>query len=339
MSIEIKVLTKEFYTKYEEFILSYDTSLFYHSTKYKDFLEDLLKCKSKYLLAYENGKIKSVLPLMIKDGPYGKVVNSLPYYGSHGGIIGARDLNIVSELKAFVDDLDYSSLTLTSSPFNNTIEPIFSDVTDRRYSQITHFINNSDSEDYLLTLIDSSAKRNIKKAIKEGITVSTDNLDAVDFIKKTHVENMAVIGGNAKSYDFFEKFPKYFEENKNYKINVAYHNNNPVAALLTFYYNKTVEYFTPVIKEQYRNKQPLALILFETMKDAIMDGYQFWNWGGTWLTQSGVYQFKKKWGATERIYNYSTHIRNDDICKVDPEEIKKHYEGFYAYNFNKVQVA
>ena len=35
---------------------------------------------SHYLVSKENDKINGIFPLMIKDGPLGKIINSLPYF-------------------------------------------------------------------------------------------------------------------------------------------------------------------------------------------------------------------------------------------------------------------
>ena len=40
----------------------------------------------------------------------------------------------------------------------------------------------------------------------------------------------------------------------------------------------------------------MALILNKAFDDAKMKGYKYWNWGGTWLSQKGVFRFKKKNG-------------------------------------------
>lgn len=72
------------------------------------------------------------------------------------------------------------------------------------------------------------------------------------------------------------------------------------------------------------------------MKDAIKQEYKYWNWGGTWLTQNGVYQFKKKWGAVERIYNYSTIVNNQTIFNEEKEIFDEKYYGFYIFNFNRL---
>lgn len=338
--MKIEILDKSRYEEYESFLLSCEYSLFYHSTKYKDFLEDLLGCESQYLLAYDNGKLVAALPLMIKNGSLGKVVNSLPYYGSNGGIVCSNTQSKYSVIfKESLSLINYTSLTLVSSPFEDGISTLLDKVTDQRISQITHL--NPASEDYseyIFSIIEGSTRRNIKKAQKFGIKVVKKNEEAVSFLEQVHNENMVVIGGKAKSHAFFEKITKYFLPDIDYKIYVAELNGAPIAALLVFFYNRTVEYFTPVIRDEFRDYQPLASILFEAMKDAMKANYKYWNWGGTWLTQSGVYQFKKKWGAIEKLYNYYTHVRNDEILKVDKYAVAKEYDGFYTYNFNEVDM-
>ncbi len=334
--VEIKVLSKNLYKEYEAFLLSREDSLFYHSTKYKDFLEDLLECDSHYLLAYEGGKIVAALPLMIKDGPYGKVINSLPYYGSNGGYIGEfHNQNVITALKKYVDSLHYASLTMVSSPLSDSISPFNYSPTDHRISQMTHLTCGQKSpQEYLLSIIDSSARRNIKKAEAADVTVSVLNERALDYLEQTHNSNMQSIGGKAKTSAFFEKFPRYFKANSDYKIYVASYNNQPISALLVFFYNNTVEYFTPVTQSAFRDVQPMALILKTAMIDAIQQGFTHWNWGGTWLNQDGVYKFKKKWGAVEIMYNYATLIKDHKILEVTPSELNICYEGFYVYNFN-----
>ena len=95
---------------------------------------------------------------------------------------------------------------------------------------------------------------------------------------------------------------------KDYNIYVAKLDNKKIASLLLLYFNKTVEYFTPTVLEDYLNLQPMALILNKAFDDAKMKGYKYWNWGGTWLSQKGVFRFKKKWGAEGSNYNYFTKV-------------------------------
>jgi len=63
---------------------------------------------------------------------------------------------------------------------------------------------------------------------------------------------------------------------------------------LLFYYGKTIEYFTPVFRNEYRSYQPMSLLIYQAMVDGAKAGYERWNWGGTWENQEGVYRFKSK---------------------------------------------
>ena len=73
------------------------------------------------------------------------------------------------------------------------------------------------------------------------------------------------------------------------------------------------------------------------MQDAIDEGYQNWNWGGTWKTQKGVYDFKKKWGASDKKYFYFTKIINKDIIKLSPDKLMNNYPNFYTLPFEKLE--
>ena len=90
MGLEIKSLTTDLYSQYNDFLLRYEGALLYYSVKYKEFLKDLLKCEEDYLLAVEGDNIVGILPLMYIEGKFGKVYNSLPFYGPNGGIIASK---------------------------------------------------------------------------------------------------------------------------------------------------------------------------------------------------------------------------------------------------------
>ena len=136
--------------------------------------------------------------------------------------------------------------------------------------------------------------RNIRKALKEGIAVSCGNeRTRLEFMHRIHLQNMNAIGGLTKSWDFFEQVALSMLQ-ETWTVYSGELNEEPVAALLIFYFNGTVEYFTPVIRPEFRHTQALALVIYEAMKDAVQKkACKLWNWGGTWLSQGGVYDFKK----------------------------------------------
>lgn len=316
-------------------------SLFYYSPKYFHFLEGLLGCSIKCLVAKSSGKIVGALPLAYTKGALGMVINSLPYYGSNGGPI-AFNQDACSQLllvyKKLIQKEGILSSTLISNPlseksFEHDIKP---DLIDKRIGQWTPLSDQDIDAEALLMRFDSSARRNVRKALKKGVEVEIDN-SAIEFLKNTHQSNMAQIGGLAKTNDFFELLPKHFNAGEDYDIYVASKSGEPIAALLVFYFNLTVEYFTPVVVESARNMQGLPCIIHKALCDAAQKGFKWWNWGGTWLSQDGVYRFKKKWAAEDKLYQYYTNIMNDELYSSSAETLLSEYSGFFVIPFSELK--
>ena len=337
--MEIEVLTPEKYNQYNKFLLKNPDSLFYHSLQYKDFLKELLDCQEEYLISVESNEIKGIFPLLYTESKYGKIYNSLPYYGSTGGII-ADEMRTFKMLTSRYNDIIYNDEIASSTVIANPLleqdySKIEYNLTDSRIGQFTNLELGKDFERNFFSQIDSSARRNIRKAINSGLTVEIDN-NQIEFLKETHKENMMAIGGKAKSDVFFDLINKYFIPGSDYNIYIVKKEGELISALLLFYFNKIVEYFVPVTRKKYRNFQPMSLIIFQAMQDAVKKGYRLWNWGGTWLTQDGVYKFKKKWGAIEKKYSYYVKINNKKIYELSKEDILKECNNFFVIPFQKL---
>jgi hypothetical protein len=338
LGLEVKILTLALYRQYSDFLLSQPGALFYYSTKYKEFLKDLLKCQEEYLLAIEGDNIAGVLPLMYIEGKFGKVYNSLPYYGSNGGIIASQAAAVEALINEYNNKIcreDVASSTIITNPLmEQDYSGLKYDLTDERTGQFTS-LDSKDPEE-ILAKINPTARRNVRKAIKSGITVEIENTQ-VEFLKKVHQENMAAIGGRPKSEAFFKLLANHFVPGEDYNVYVAEREGEPVSALLVFCFNKTVEYYIPATVSDYRVYQPMALILFQAMVDACNRGFRRWNWGGTWLTQDGVYRFKKKWATKERRYTYYIKINNPELYNLSGEVLLQEYGNFYVIPFSELR--
>ena len=92
---------------------------------------------------------------MIKDGKCGEIFNSLPYFGSYGGVIQKKNNRDIKAkmISTYYDYFNYRkgvSATLITSPFETDIELYESvikyDFKDHRIGQITYLdrVNSSD---------------------------------------------------------------------------------------------------------------------------------------------------------------------------------------------------
>ena len=344
MGLEVSILKEDEQEEYERYILQKEDSLIYLSTKYRELLEELLNDKSYYLIAKENNHIVGVFPCFLRESDkYGNVLNSLPFYGSTGSIISDNEMVKEKLLSAYYQlskDFHCVASTIITSPFEKenawykkNTSPQF---VDERIGQITFLPGGDGNEsERLWRAIDTKTRNIIKKAQKSGVVVEIDNsIEGMDFLYRNHVDGMNKIGGLAKKKKFFELIPQYFIQGMEYNIYIAKLDEKKIAACLLLYFNGTVEYFVPVTQEGYRSYQPLSLIIFEAMKEAMIKGFKRWNWGGTWLTQKGVYDFKRKWGTTDLMYYYYVNIFDMSILKIDKEDILSEYENYFVYPFN-----
>ena len=190
----------------------------------------------------------------------------------------------------------------------------------------------------MIKIFDDPRPRNIRRALKEGVQVSSGNEKvSVEFLYKVHVENMPAIGGVYKSWEFFDKLLMVRSRGL-WWVYLWSRDDQPIAALLVFYFNGTAEYFTPVIISEHRNTQALALVIYEAMKDAVSQkGCKNWNWGGTWLSQGGVYDFKKRWGTSDYPYYYYTKLFNERVRSSSKEVLLKDYPGFFVLPFTELE--
>jgi hypothetical protein len=347
MMLQVNRLTPELEKSYEAFVRSVPNALFFSSLGYRNLLKKFLGAEDHYFIAQkDDGQILGVLPSFIKDVPgRGSVANSLPFYGSHGGVITANNnKQVVSALlthfRDFVEDRGCLSSTVITSPFDEDLslyeECTGFTTTDSRIGQLTLLPERGDnSAQIVMDSLHQKTRNMVRKAEKQGISVSDKQWQGgINFLAETHADNMEQIGGMAKPIRFFELVESTFVYGTDYRIYTAWHDNEPVAALLLFYFKDTVEYFTPVIVQQHRSNQPLSLLIHRAMSDAVDKGFRWWNWGGTWHTQEGVYQFKRSWRAIDMPYKYFTTVMDQKVLDQSKAELLNDYPFFYVVPFS-----
>lgn len=334
--MRVQKLTAILDEAYDRYLISKEHSLFYYSPKYRDFLKSLLGCHDEYFVAVDAGDICGILPLMYTKVDSGRVYNALPYYGSIGGILADNReaySALVDTYNGIACDKNTLSATIISNPLDGgELNNVIHNFTDYRISQITTLTHKKE----ILARIESSARRNVKKALREGVVVEVDH-DQLGRLFEMHEESIRWVGGMPKSERFFRLVPKSFVPGDEFDVYIGKLDGGVIAGLLLFYFNKTVEYFTPATDVEYRSLQPLAAILSSAMGDAARRGFVWWNWGGTWESQCGVYRFKKKWTAQERRYFYYTQLNDKSLLSRTSEDILEGFPNFFVVPFSELR--
>src|SRR4051794_50289 len=173
--MRVEPLTPAREDAWRAFLATRPAALAYQSLPYRDLLLEHLGCRAEYLLALdEAGQVRAVLPLMWHDG----VLNSLPYYGSIGGIQGDDASAVAALAEAWKERAcaeGTRAATLVTNPLDAGPELVHNH-TDERIGQLTPLPADA-TQEALLALIDSSARRNVRKAVRLGISVERSGAD------------------------------------------------------------------------------------------------------------------------------------------------------------------
>jgi hypothetical protein len=351
LTISTRQLNESDLVDYENLVSTSSAASIHHSLKYKQFLERTFpNCQPQYSGAYVESRLVAAMPGFILEAPGGGVFNSLPFFGSHGGII-TKDIGnnesvgsaLISYLNSKLESLDVIAGTV--------IDPLFSgnstcysksgwSVSDERigqYIQLPGATNSTITADEFLSDFNSKKQWHIKKAKKANFSVTHDNSErSWDALKSLHELGMSRIGGTKKPRLMYSAIQEVFSYDQDYRLYTAQKDGVIVSALLVLFFNGTVEYFLPATAQEFLPQQPMSLLIFQAMYDALSERRaRLWNFGGTWKSQGGVYEFKKRWGAEESLYSYRTRIFNGPFLSSKSNgDLLNLFPGFFVRPFH-----
>lgn len=341
--IEVTTLKRTEFGEYECFLKSLPQGLYYYSTDFKCIIEKELKLTSRYGILRVDGKLAGVLPCFVKENvPSGAVLNSLPFFGSNGGILIDEQYDSEATRNMLIDYLldiraafNCISSVIITSPLETNLESYLShyrpDLKDTRTGQITELTQDN------LTQFSEMRRRGIKKALKNSVTIRISECATPDELEQfydLHLANMQRLGGLTKSLSMVSKL----NTSPNSRIIFAEFKGRMIAGLLCMHQNRTVEYYIPVFDEEYKQLNALSLAIYYGMNEAFGQGYRYWNFGGTWPSQDGVYTFKKHFGARDFQYHYYIKLYRDlnYFRSIGKDTILREYPFLYVIPFDQI---
>jgi len=323
--------------------------LVYAKPSFLNFLSEAVEGERQAVYHYEHGQLAGFLPYFLLERGPGVVINSLPWFGSHGGcyVHDSADPEKVRRqlLRKFKEILRgekrLQTSTISLSPFEQAyvelyIEELEPAAIDKRLGQITTLperrghTDEADISQALMGLMKQTARRSLRKGLKQNFEFVADTSDAAwEFLYEIHCDNMKAIGGRPKEWRHICAMRGHLAEEA--RIWTAKLKEEPVAALLCLFSPPCAEYILPTIKHEYRPLQPLSFLIHQGMIAAVKEGFSYWNFGGTWPAQKSLHHFKLGWGAEDAPYTYIINT-GPRFSGVTPE-LARDYPFYYFYPF------
>jgi CelD/BcsL family acetyltransferase involved in cellulose biosynthesis len=348
MTIDVGTLSAADEPAYRDLVGADRRALVYATLEYRDFLARAVGGEPTTLVARRGGDLAGALPFFERSSPeLGSVVNSLPWYGSHGGCTlapGEGDGVRRALLEAFRERAERPgvvSATTILTPAETAHAALYAEslaprATDRRVGQVTGLPAPGEAaEEELAATLRQKTRNLVRKALRQGFVERvTDEDRDWDYLVATHATNMAAMRGKAKPRAHFDALRAALPRDW-LRLSVAELDGRPVAALLLVRFNRTVEYLTPVIEHDFRPRQPLSFLIWHAMLDAVASGYRWWNWGGTWSSQDSLHHFKAGWGARDLEYVYLVQARPAavDVLRAARDRAADAFPYYYVYPY------
>ena len=335
---------------YDSALATWPHAMIYGSRRFAGFLEEVADCQVNQLVAERDGEFVGSLPFAVKtDARQGTVVNSLPWFGSHGGC-WLRDSDDSPTREALLGAFT-SELIALDPLFSVVILPHSENAVAAEYRRISDHVPIADRigqvlelppwrenyEQALFGLMSGRTRNHVRKSLKQGLEeIVGDHDSSWRFLYRTHCDNMGAILGKPKPWRHFDALQRHCP-GSSARLSLAYLDGEPIAALLLLFFGRSVEYILPAVVAERRALQPLSFLIWNAMLDCARRGSLVWNWGGTWPSQISLHHFKGGWGTQDRPYTYLSRARNDALTSFldSPDGLLEAFPYFYLYPIDK----
>lgn len=174
--------------------------------------------------------------------------------------------------------------------------------------------------DILMKSFKPKLRSQIRKPIKEGLTVKIGSIELVDDFYNVFVENMRDLGSPVHSKKFITETVKAFPNTAN--VFIVYGNHKPLAGSVTIGFKDTLSNPWASSLRRYSHLAPNMLLYWSMLEFACQNGYRRFDFGRS-TNGEGTYKFKEQWGAKpEPLYWYRFSKTDDQGWGRQPNKDK-----------------
>ncbi|HOO56062.1 MAG TPA: GNAT family N-acetyltransferase [bacterium] len=308
-----------------------------HTLEWRNILKDTLRDTSAYFVCYDGPDPAGVLPTFTRTTGLGSVMNSLAFSGSYGGACISKHAGdktaVLKKLLSHAIDYARASGCLTAtfimSPFsygykNSYIDILKPDFIYDRFTQVSCLSEPLKPK--------PSVRNHVSKAERLGVRLDTELTDSnLARFYEIYCSNMRHLGLESKPLSFFQSLVKNMASTGLARFRFAMAGDEMVSGLLTLNYGNGVMSHETVFDRKHSRFQGNSFLLDIALRDAMNEGYSYFNWGASENRESGVYKFKAAWGAGEMPYHYFTCKLSDcsSLSVAGPAGILGAFSRFY----------
>lgn len=194
-----------------------------------------------------------------------------------------------------------------------------------------HTLDLSGNQNEIFSHFRNNNKRNIKKAINEGVMVKI--LTSFDALKEFFILNCITRkkhGLPPQPVSFFKNIDKHVVSKGHGFICLAYYKKKVIAGAVFFHFGTKALYKFGASDHLYQHLRANNLIIWDTIKYYQEKGYKHLCFGRTGTKNTGLRQFKRGWNVEENTIKYYRY----DLGKMAFTQHASFLTGLYKKAFS-----
>lgn len=313
MDLQIGVINPIDYPGWDDLLLSNRYYSFFHSSHWAKVLTSSYNYKPLYFTIIDGGRLLALLPLMeVKSAFTGHRGVSLPFSDYCDPIV-SDDASFHEILNASIDYGKKAGWKYVEIRGGNDC------LKEKSFSSYTygHTLDLSSDERDLFSRFRNSTKRNIKKAIKEGVEVSIcDSAESVSEFYRLNCLTRKMHGLPPQPSLFFNNiFEHIISKKLGFLVHATYKGQH-IAGAVYLHIGRKAIYKYGASDRSFQHLRANNLVMWEAIKWYAQNGFTRFCFGRTETENKGLIQFKTGWGAKERTINYYKYdLRKKEFIK------------------------
>jgi hypothetical protein len=312
-------VVREISGDWTQFLGAHPDANLYHTPIWRDTLTEVFGHRSMYLAAEREGKISGILPLYLVKAPLvGSKLISIPYDIGSGGALALdeaserslveRAIAIARERKVNYLELRYGQPRdfLESMGFQKS-EPVL----------ISEMELGQEEETWLKA--EKDHRKAVQKAAKRGIEVR-EAVTLEDFreFERVQLQVFRDFGTPPYGSNYFPTLWRKLHGPGHVKVLLSYVDGACVGGLVLFGWGTNLVSKFAACLPHAVPLRAYAALYWRAIQLGIALGYKRMSWGTSSRDQTGLIEFKERWGAVTRpavLYSLPVNGRVPDISK------------------------
>ncbi len=289
----------------KDFLSGCPNATIYHTPLWRDVLIETYGYEPFWLGYVEEGKLRSLLPLMlVRSRLTGNRLVSLPFSNVCGpcGETGHFE-TLVSEAISLCHDLRTKALEIRTQDGLNHLD-------DGRFTNLCYFVTSivpldPDPEIVWRRFKDRNVRTEVRQAIKKGVTVRMGGESKVDMqiFYGLYVKTRLRHGVPPQPFAFFRNlyrimYPEHLD------IYLAHYAEKPVGGLINLNFGETTNTAYIGSDITYRKLRIHQLLFWKSMENGCRQGFKKFDFLRTPKNSQSQRYFKQRWNAYEVDLNY-----------------------------------